>query len=125
MKRVLVVDDSLTIRMYIKHLLSTLVDLEIVEAENGLEGLEKAYAHQFDLLIVDVNMPNMDGYAFLQAVREQQDLQCIPAIMATTESQSHDIEKAYASGANVHLAKPFYPESFHNIVTLLLGGIHG
>jgi two-component system, chemotaxis family, chemotaxis protein CheY len=120
MKRVLIVDDSNTVRMYHRQLVEAL-GLEVEEAQNGLEGLEKALTDSFDLMLVDINMPKMDGYLFLGEVRRSPELMSVPAIMISTEGQPLDKEKAYKAGANLYLCKPVRPEVLQNYVRLLAG----
>ena len=120
MKRVLIIDDSNTVRMYHRQLVEALA-LEVEEAQNGVEGLEKALANSFDLFLVDVNMPKMDGYRFLSEVRKIPELMSIPAVMISTEAKPWDREKAYEAGANLYLFKPVQPEILQNYVKLLVG----
>jgi len=121
MKRVLVVDDAVTVRMYHRQLLEGLGHT-VEEAENGVEALEKALVTPFDLLLVDVNMPKMDGYRLLKEIRKTTELQATPVIMISTEAERSDREQAYHAGANLYLVKPLRPESFRDYVTLLTGG---
>ena len=80
---------------------------QVDEALNGLEALEKLLTIPVDLLIVDVNMPQMDGLTFLQAVRQKdRALASIPALVTSTESAEADFEAARAAGANFYLVKP-------------------
>jgi two-component system chemotaxis response regulator CheY len=121
MKRVLIVDDSLTVRLFLRQALESLGQVEVLEAQNGVEGLEKALLSPIDLFLVDVNMPKMDGYTFVREVRRRPQLQAIPIIVATTEDQPADRERAFAVGANMHLAKPLSPEALKTAAQLLLG----
>jgi len=121
MRRILLVDDSHTVRLYGRSILTSLPDVEIEEAQNGIEALEKAVTQRFDLLLVDVNMPKMDGYSLLRELRKRPELWSIPAIMVTTEDKAEDLRRAYGAGANFHLSKPFDPELLRRSVVLLLG----
>ena len=121
MRRILLVDDSHTVRLYGRSILTSLPDVEIEEAQNGIEALEKAVAQRFDLLLVDVNMPKMDGYTLLRELRRRPELWSIPAIMVTTEDKAEDLRRAYGAGASFHLSKPFDPEFLRRSVVLLLG----
>lgn len=121
MRRILLVDDSHTVRLYGRSILTSLPDVEIEEAQNGIEALEKAVAQRFDLLLVDVNMPKMDGYTLLRELRQRPELWSIPAIMVTTEDKAEDLRRAYGAGASFHLSKPFDPELLRRSVVLLLG----
>ena len=120
MARILVVDDATTVRMYYRDVLEEAV-FGVEEAVNGFEGLEKAVAESFDLILVDVNMPKMDGYAFLRQGRTMPELQAVPAVMISTESAAQDRERAYAAGANLYLVKPARPEVLIEIATVLAG----
>jgi two-component system, chemotaxis family, chemotaxis protein CheY len=122
-RRVLVVDDAATVRMYHRNILEGagyLVD----EAINGIEALEKALTSEYDLMLVDINMPKRDGYAFLQELRSQSVHQP-PAIMISTESQESDRQLAYLSGANFYLNKPIKPNDLLEYCALLLGSGEG
>ena len=104
--RILVVDDSSLVRLYY---LSTLekAGFEVEQAINGIEAMERVLSQRFDLVIVDVNMPRMDGFSFLRSLRcATDDVATLPALMISTESETHDIVQARASGANFYLVKP-------------------
>ena len=119
MKRILVIDDAATVRMYHRHILQQ-AGYEVDEAINGVEALEKALLTPFDLYIVDVNMPKLDGYGFLRELRNQ-DMPQVPAIMVSTEASASDRKRAYAAGANLYLVKPTRPEQLIAPIALLLG----
>ena len=105
-KRVLVVDDSTMVRRYMRDALER-GQFEVQEAFNGVEAMEKVLSEPVDLLIVDVNMPKMDGYAFLHALRARDGaIAAIPALMTSTEAGPQDVAAAYAAGANYYLVKP-------------------
>ncbi len=123
MKKILVIDDAATVRMYHRNILQT-AGYEVHEAVNGVEALEKALEGQFDLFLVDVNMPKLDGYGFLRELRKQ-DMPQAPAIMISTEAQAQDRTQAYAAGANLYLVKPMHPAQLLEPVALLLGEICG
>ena len=119
MKRILIVDDAATVRMYHRSLLEA-AGYAVDEAVNGIEALEKALQQPFDLYVVDINMPKLDGYGFLRELRSQDVFQA-PAIMVSTEAESNDHQRAYAAGANVYLIKPVKPEQLLIHVKLLIG----
>lgn len=118
-RKILVVDDAVTVRLYHRQLLEAL-GCEVAEAENGVEALEKVATTAFDLLLVDVNMPKMDGYRFISEVRSQIELANLPAIMISTEAGNQDQQKAFSVGANFYLVKPVEPERLQQLVALLL-----
>lgn len=120
MARILVVDDATTVRMYYRDVLEE-AGFAVEEAVNGFEGLEKAVAESFDLILVDVNMPKMDGYTFLRQGRTMPELQAVPAVMISTESAAEDRERAYAAGANLYLVKPVRPDVLTEVATVMAG----
>lgn len=120
MARILVVDDATTVRMYYRDVLEQ-AGFAVEEAVNGFEGLEKAVAESFDLVLVDVNMPKMDGYAFLRRGRTMPELRAVPAVMISTESGPQDRDRAYAAGANLYLVKPVRPEVLAEVATVMAG----
>jgi two-component system chemotaxis response regulator CheY len=107
MKRVLIVDDAATVRMYHRGVLES-GGFAVEEALNGIEALEKALETHFDLLLVDINMPKLDGFGFLKEMRRQKIPQP-PAIMVSTEAAARDEMAAYRAGANCYLVKPVQP----------------
>jgi two-component system chemotaxis response regulator CheY len=92
----------------------------VEEAWNGIEALEKALESPFDLYLVDINMPKLDGYGFLRELRQQQIAQQ-PAIMVSTEAEARDEKTAYQSGANSYFIKPVRQAQLLSYVRLLLG----
>ncbi len=122
MKHILVIDDAATVRMYHRNILET-AGYRVDEAINGIEALEKALVKPYDLYIVDVNMPKLDGYGFLKEFRRQEDLSQTPAIMVTTEAGANDRALGYAAGANLYLTKPIKPHELLSYTRLLLGDL--
>jgi two-component system chemotaxis response regulator CheY len=119
MKRILIVDDAATVRMYHRKILES-AGYEVEEAINGVEAIEKSLQSHFDLYLVDVNMPKLDGYGFLRELRSQ-DIYQAPAIMVSTEAASNDQLMAYKAGANGYLIKPIKPVQLLTHTQLLLG----
>ena len=122
MKRILVVDDAATVRMYHRDILEA-ADYMVDEAVNGVEALEKALTTSYDLYLVDVNMPVLDGYSFLRDLRGNTFIAQAPAVMISTECQSSDLSKAYEAGANLYLVKPTRPQVLLDHVRILLGEV--
>jgi two-component system, chemotaxis family, chemotaxis protein CheY len=105
-ERILVVDDSSLVRLYYRGALQK-AGFEVEQAINGIEAMEKVLAQPFDLVIVDVNMPGMDGFSFLRALRRSApDVATLPALVITTEAGEQDIDDARVAGANFYLVKP-------------------
>ena len=120
-KQILVVDDASLVRMYYRDALEQ-AGYEVVEALNGLEALERLLASPPDLLIVDINMPQMDGCTFLKLLRRQEGAVAgIPAVVISTEAGEQDRAAARAAGANFYLVKPVTPEALRDHVALLCG----
>ena len=120
-KRVLIVDDAALVRAYYRQALER-AGYEVDEALNGLEGLEKVLMQPFDLAIVDVNMPQMDGMTFIRTLRgEELPMAAMPVLVTSTEAKEHDIAAARAAGANFYLTKPISQESLIEHVVLLCG----
>jgi two-component system chemotaxis response regulator CheY len=119
MKRILIVDDAATVRMYHRNILEA-AGYVVEEAVNGIEGLEKSLQSPFDLYVVDVNMPKLDGYGFLRELRGQ-DISQTPAIMISTEAEKNDHQHAFTAGANAYLVKPVKPDHLLTYAKLLLG----
>ena len=120
MKHILIVDDAATVRMYHREILEE-AGYTVDEAINGIEALEKALITPFDLYLVDVNMPILDGYSFIRELRGHADIPQAPAVMISTEAKANDQIKAYEAGANLYIVKPTRPEILLNHVRLLLG----
>jgi two-component system chemotaxis response regulator CheY len=119
--RILIVDDAVTIRRYHRMLVEA-IGCDVEEAENGIEALERALQSRFDLFLVDVNMPRMDGYRFVEEVRKAPELRAVPAIMISTESEAADRDKAWRAGANGYLIKPVKPDELQAHVRLMTQG---
>jgi two-component system chemotaxis response regulator CheY len=120
MKTILIVDDAATVRMYHRSILES-AGYAVDEAINGIEALEKALSASYDLYLVDVNMPKLDGYSFVRELRAHADIPQAPAVMVSTEAKPSDQAKAYLAGANLYLIKPTRPDILLGHVRLLLG----
>ncbi len=119
-KKVLVIDDAPTVRKYHRTIIAQM-GLDTDEAVNGMEALEKILKDNFSLVLVDINMPKMDGYQFLRELRKNEETQHVPAIMITTEADKEDEIQAYKCGANYYLVKPVKPQILQPIVKSILG----
>ncbi len=109
--RILVVEDSSTMRRVIVQVAREL-GLEAIEAPNGAEAmiLLRKHAHDIALVVLDWNMPVMDGYQALTKIRSTPEYNQIPVLMATSDGVAEDVQKAIAAGANGYLVKPFKKE---------------
>jgi two-component system chemotaxis response regulator CheY len=119
--RILVVDDSSLVRLYYRATLEK-AGFAVEQAINGIEAIEKVLAQAFDLVIVDVNMPRMDGLSFLRALRDRsEDVASLPALVISTEAGAEDIHDARAAGANFYLVKPVSEADLFRHVAVLTG----
>ena len=118
---ILVVDDANLVRLYYRQILEE-AGFEVEEALNGIEALERLLARPADAVIVDINMPLMDGVTFLSALRRQAlPLSSIPTLVTSTESKAADIEGARAAGANFYSAKPVGREDLARTMAMFCG----
>jgi len=122
MKRVLIIDDASTVRMYHGQLLEA-AGFAVDQAVNGIEALEKAIVRSYDLYVVDVNMPRMDGYTFLRELRSRSDAAQAPAVMVSTEGEVKDALAAFAAGANFYVVKPAQPGELALVARLMTGEV--
>ena len=124
-KRVLVIDDATLVRLYYRSALER-AGFEVAEALNGVEALEHLLAARFDLLVVDVNMPQMDGLSFLKALRAKEPpLSSIPSLVVSTEALPERVAAAHSAGANLYLVKPITEETLVQYARLLSGAPNG
>ncbi len=120
-RRILVVDDSSLVRLYYRSALEK-AGFAVEQAINGMEAMEKALAQSFDLVVVDVNMPKMDGLSFLRVLRGSDgDIASVPALMISTESGQQDRDDARAAGVNFYLVKPVSEAELVRYATVLVG----
>ncbi len=119
--RILVVDDSSLVRLYYRSALEK-AGFEVEQAINGIEGMERVLSQRFDLVIVDINMPRMDGFTFVRSLRGgANDIASLPALMISTEAEAQDRAEARASGANFYLVKPVAEAELVRHVCVLTG----
>jgi two-component system chemotaxis response regulator CheY len=118
--RVLIVEDSPTMRQLLVFALRRLKDVEIVEAQDGMDGLRKVSSDHFDIALIDINMPVMDGLKLIRLMRDEESLRQIPIVVVTTEGADEDRERALALGANAYLTKPIQANRVLAVVKDLL-----
>ncbi len=104
--RILIVEDSPTMRQLLIFALKRMKNVEIVEAQDGMDGLRKVTSDHFDLALIDINMPIMDGLKLISLIRGEQKLGRMPICVITTEGAQEDRERAMALGADEYLTKP-------------------
>lgn len=118
--KVLIVEDSPTMRQLIVFALKRLRGLTIVEANDGVDGLKKLSSDKFDLIFTDINMPIMDGLKLVSLVRNDPGYKQVPIVIITTEGASEDRERALALGANDYITKPIQTTQILDVARRLL-----
>src|SRR5882724_7275663 len=109
-KRILVVEDQEDNRQILRDLLAN-AGFEMIEAEDGLQAISQATAHKPDLILMDIQLPNLDGYEATRRIKADPDLHAIPIIVVTSYALSGDEEKARAAGCDAYVAKPYSPRA--------------
>lgn len=122
--RVLVVDDAATVRLYHSQLLGS-AGFDVSEAANGLEAVEAALTGEFDLYVIDINMPKMDGYTCVRTLRGATVGTDAPIMMISTEDRACDADRAYAVGANLYLVKPVDADRLVRLATMFTTPLPG
>ncbi|MGE5657349.1 MAG: response regulator [Actinomycetota bacterium] len=122
MKQILVVDDSATMRRMVMASLRSLKEVSFGEASNGLEAIEQLALAPFDLMILDLNMPDLHGLEVLRFVLNHPSYRHTPIIILTTRGDEGSRSNALAAGATCYLTKPFEPQSLATQVQELLQG---
>ena len=119
-KRILSADDSASIRQLVVFTLEK-EGYEVISAVDGQDALNKAKAATVDMVITDLNMPNMDGIELIQALRAEQAFKFTPIVMLTTESAMNKKDAGKHAGATGWIVKPFKPDQLISVVKRLLG----
>ena len=121
-RRILIVEDSPTMRQLLVFALRRLKGVDIVEAQDGMDGLRKVSSDHFDLALIDINMPVMDGLKLISLIRGEDSLRDISIVVITTEGAKEDRERALSLGANEYLTKPIQANQVLSVVKGLLEG---
>jgi two-component system chemotaxis response regulator CheY len=119
-KTILAIDDSASIRQMVAFTLKS-SGYEVIDAVDGIEGLDKAKASTFDLILTDQNMPRMDGIALIKSLRAMPQYRTVPILMLTTESSDAMKQQGRAAGATGWLVKPFDPQKLIEVVKKVIG----
>jgi two-component system chemotaxis response regulator CheY len=118
--KLLIVDDSTMLRDMLSYALTEGGYTDVVEALDGVDGLEKAKSATFDLVITDVNMPNMDGLTFIEELRKLPQYSKVPILVLTTERSDEMKTKGKSVGATGWIVKPFVPDQLLKAVNIVL-----
>ncbi len=116
----LIVDDFSTMRSIVRGLLKEMGCNHLAEAEDGAAALSLLRAQRFDFVVSDINMPNMDGFALLEAIKADAALSYLPVLMVTAEARKEDIMRAAKGGAAGYIVKPFSKATLEEKVQRIL-----
>ena len=121
MKRILIVEDSPTMRALLNSALEGLeVPVKITEASSGFEALRCLPREPFDLIVTDINMPDINGLELVAFAKSNHAYRSIPLVIVSTEGAARDRERGLELGADAYLVKPFEPENLREVVVDLL-----
>lgn len=118
-KTIMTVDDSAIVRKMVSFTLEN-EGYQVVEAEDGVDALEKLTGNRVNMILTDLNMPKMDGLEFIRRVRQGNGCKFVPIVMLTTESQTDKKSLGKAAGATGWIVKPFKPQQLLAVVKKLL-----
>ena len=118
--RFLIVDDFSTMRRIVRNLLKESGFSDADEAEDGLVALHKLQASKFDFVVTDINLPNMNGFELLSAIKTDDKLKHLPVLMVTAEARKEDIVAAAQGGAAGYIVKPFTKATLEDKVTFII-----
>ncbi|MBI1920227.1 MAG: response regulator [Geobacter sp.] len=121
MKRILITEDSTTMRSLLVSTIDSMESFDIVEAANGFDALRLLPRERIDLIITDINMPDINGLELISYIRNNPQYREIPLFIISTEGSEKDKEKGIALGANEYLVKPFKPEHLQELIRKYIG----
>ena len=121
MKTVLIVEDSATTRSLIRAVIDELGEFETVEASSGFEALKILPAQHYDLIVTDINMPDINGLELISFVRNNPRYDHLPVIIVSTERSEEDKKRGMALGAAGYIAKPFTSSELQEIIKKTIG----
>lgn len=120
-KKILVAEDSPTMRYLIVSTIAALGDFEVIEAANGFEALRALPREKVDLVITDINMPDINGLELVSFIKKNPNYSATPLFIISTEGSERDREKGMSLGADAYLVKPFSPEELQGLIRRYLG----
>ncbi len=122
-RRILFVDDEFDVRRVVQTCLEKIAHWTVIVAESGEEGLQKARTEHPDAIILDVMMPEMDGYQFLKLLLAQTETRSIPVVLLTAKADSLDVKQYEALGIKGLIGKPFNPLTLHREIATCLNWV--
>lgn len=120
-KKILIAEDSATMRYLIVSTIAALGDFEVVEAANGFEALRILPREKVDLVITDINMPDINGLELVSFIKNNPNYRETPLFIISTEGSERDREKGISLGADAYLVKPFSPDELQTLIKRYLG----
>jgi len=120
-KKILIAEDSSTMRSLIVSTIAALGDFEVVEAANGFEALRVLPREKVDLVITDINMPDINGLELVSFLKNNPNYKNTPLFIISTEGSERDREKGLSLGADAYLTKPFSPQELQSLIVRFLG----
>ncbi len=121
MKKILVTEDSPAMRSFLVATIEAMGGYSVIEAKNGFDALRLLPREQVDLIITDINMPDINGLELISYVRNNPNYRSIPLFIISTESSDKDRERGMALGADEYLVKPFLPEMLRKLILDYIG----
>lgn len=122
-KTILIADDSASMRAMLISTIEALGEYNIVEASSGFEALRLLPREKVDLILTDINMPDINGLELISYLRNNPNYQDIPVFIVSTEGSSKDIDKGKLLGANEYVIKPFDPAKVQELILAYLGQV--
>lgn len=122
MKSILIVEDSATTRAMIRAVAEDIGDIETIEAATGFEALKLLPSRMFDLIVTDINMPDINGLELINFVRKDPRYSGIRLVIVSTEKSEEDRRRGMALGADAYVTKPFKAGELQEVITSLLAG---
>jgi two-component system chemotaxis response regulator CheY len=120
-QHILIVEDSPTMRVLLTSALEGLdTPVKVTEAESGFEALRQLPRNSYDLIVTDINMPDINGLELISFVRNNSSYRTIPLVIVSTEGSERDRDKGVGLGADAYLVKPFEPDELRDVVRDLL-----
>jgi len=119
MKRVMTVDDSASLRQMVSVVLRG-GGYQVIEAVDGVDALSKLKGQELQLILTDINMPNMDGLEFTRRLRAMPDYRFVPVVLLTSESNADKKQQGKAAGATAWIVKPFNPDQLLAVVKMVV-----
>jgi two-component system chemotaxis response regulator CheY len=126
-RRILVVEDSASTRSFVRAILedpastAAMGALEVTEAQSGFDAMRLLPRARYDLIITDINMPDVNGLELIHFIRKSEHYRTTPLVIISTQATERDVERGKQLGADAYVAKPFTPESMREACARLLG----